>query len=162
MADMGFNSDCKHYAGFAAGILDALNRAGLQQPIEWTYRFCSYNPFDSKPAHVYVVITEPTGDEIWLDPAPTELGERSFNDRDKIPSFFKDEKPTNMSLMRLSGCRDTDDAIHDAEVVGAVMVEPQGNLIMDFIKRNPTQAILIGGVLAWGLYEILKPKNKRA
>ena len=33
--------DCKHYAGFIAGVLDALKRRGRK--IDWFYRFASYH-----------------------------------------------------------------------------------------------------------------------
>jgi hypothetical protein len=45
--------DCKHYAGFIAGVLDALKRRGKK--IDWEYRFASYNTFDELPQHVFVV-----------------------------------------------------------------------------------------------------------
>lgn len=59
--------DCKHYSGFIAGILDALNRSGRK--IKWHYRFASYNPLDSVPHHVFVVVND-NGQEIWVDPTP--------------------------------------------------------------------------------------------
>jgi transglutaminase-like putative cysteine protease len=39
--------DCKHYAGFIAGVLDALNRQGRK--IDFHYRFASYNLFRQEP-----------------------------------------------------------------------------------------------------------------
>jgi hypothetical protein len=59
--------DCKHYSLFIGGILDSLSRKGY--PINWVYRFASYNPFDDTPGHVFVVIKDNENDrEIWIDP----------------------------------------------------------------------------------------------
>jgi hypothetical protein len=62
--------DCKHYALFIAGILDALTRQGHR--IDWYYRYASYNPFDSAPGHVFVVVKN-NGQEIWIDPVLSEF-----------------------------------------------------------------------------------------
>jgi hypothetical protein len=59
--------DCKHYAGFAGGILDALNRSGKR--IDWKYIFASYRIFDSVPHHVFIEVVE-NGENIWIDPTP--------------------------------------------------------------------------------------------
>lgn len=59
--------DCKHYASFAAGILDAFCRAGKK--INWKYCFASYDVFNSEPEHVFVIIND-KGNEIWIDPTP--------------------------------------------------------------------------------------------
>jgi hypothetical protein len=106
IAAIGGSCDCKHYAGFAAGILDGLCRLGYN--IDWTYRFASYDSDNSSPGHVFVVVHD-YGSEIWIDPAPLELEEnggqfveRNFNDRLARPYFFTDKKP-DMSLLRLSG-----------------------------------------------------------
>ncbi len=58
--------DCKHYSLFIAGILDALRRQG--KPIDWYYRFASYDLIDDTPGHVFVVVKENNGNEIWIDP----------------------------------------------------------------------------------------------
>ncbi len=59
--------DCKHYASFSAGILNALERLTGRQ-INWCYRFASYN-LNPTPHHVFVVVND-NGDEIWIDPVP--------------------------------------------------------------------------------------------
>lgn len=56
------HGDCKHYASFIAGCLDALGN------IPWSYRFASYKLFDPQPGHVFVVINPGTQNEIWVDP----------------------------------------------------------------------------------------------
>lgn len=74
--------DCKGYALFCAGIIDAMKRAG--EDVEWCYRFASYTLFNSTPGHVFVVIN-PSTDNIWLDPV---LG--SFNAHSPRPIWKQD------------------------------------------------------------------------
>jgi hypothetical protein len=64
-ASRGIGHDCKHYASFIGGVLDALKRQGYS--INWTYRFASYKAFDSIPGHVFVVVKDGSN-EIWIDP----------------------------------------------------------------------------------------------
>lgn len=66
--------DCKGYALFCAGVLDAMKRDG--QNIDWCYRFASYSLFNSVPGHVFVVIN-PKTDNIWLDPVMNNFNQRS-------------------------------------------------------------------------------------
>lgn len=101
--------DCKHYAGFIAGVIDACNRAGYTN-YDWCYRFASYDPLNPQKEHVYIVVNE-DGREIWIDPAPIENQDgtftaRSFNDRKVIPFYQLDSTPKNnhMSLQRIRGC----------------------------------------------------------
>lgn len=93
--------DCKHYAGFIAGVLDALNRKG--SGFNWKYRFASYNRAKPDLDHVFVVV-----DEVWLDPTPVQYGdelfERSFNDRIHLPVKYIDKK-VNTMLSTLSGVK---------------------------------------------------------
>lgn len=85
--------DCKHYAGFMGGILDALNRRGW--PIDWCYRFASYDR-DDTPGHVFIVIFDGST-EVWIDPVLSSL-----NLRNPYPNFIKDKIPKKM-LVRISG-----------------------------------------------------------
>ena len=59
--------DCKHYAGFIGGVLDALKRKGRK--IDWQYRFASYYPDKPAPHHVFIVVNH-KGTEYWVDPVP--------------------------------------------------------------------------------------------
>lgn len=97
LADQG--SDCKHTAGFIAGVLDAMNRTGYHS-YRWAYRFVSYRK-NERPYHVFVICNGQ-----WIDPTPIEHGdavtERFYNDRKAIPVYSIDKKPTAM-LSRLSG-----------------------------------------------------------
>lgn len=59
--------DCKHYASFIGGVLDALKRSGLD--LHWAYRFAKYVSLTGKVNnHVFVVLYPHGGGEIWIDP----------------------------------------------------------------------------------------------
>jgi hypothetical protein len=93
MMAQGFG-DCKHYALFCAGVLDALNRRGKK--IDWCYRFASYSFFAPEPEHVFIVVKD-QGKEIWIDPVPGA---------EKVtPVWQKDKKIKidKMPLYRISG-----------------------------------------------------------
>jgi hypothetical protein len=90
------DNDCKNYALFTAGVLDALNSMGYKYP--FAFRFASYNFFDKTPGHVFVVLNPGTNNEIWIDPVlPT------FDNR-KQYDHAKDEK---MSMYSISGIGQT-------------------------------------------------------
>lgn len=88
--------DCKHYASFIGGVLDAINRTGYEN-FDWFYRFASYDINDQVPEHVFVVVKE-NGEEIWIDPVIDD-----FDGRWPYPYFIKDSKPNKMALLRISG-----------------------------------------------------------
>lgn len=94
-ADRGIGVDCKHYSGFIAGVLDAINRAKGKRVYDWYYRFASYDG-DQEPEHVFVVVKNEDGSEVWIDPVLL-----FFNQRFPRPRFYKD-KTVNM-LARISG-----------------------------------------------------------
>lgn len=89
--------DCKHYAGFIGGVLDAINRI-YSAKINWSYRFASYNYFDKTPAHVFIIVQDGKK-ELWIDPVL-----KFFNQRVE-PSYFIDKKikANTMALVRISG-----------------------------------------------------------
>jgi hypothetical protein len=66
--------DCKGYALFIAGVIDAMRRSGEQ--VDWTYRFASYNLLNRVPGHVFVVLFPGTKNEIWIDPVLDHLNGR--------------------------------------------------------------------------------------
>jgi hypothetical protein len=86
--------DCKSYALFTGGILDALKRKGKK--INFCYRFASYKMFDKLPHHVFVVINPDQYNEIWVDNVLP-----SFNEK-KYPSY-KIDKFTPMAIIAVSG-----------------------------------------------------------
>jgi hypothetical protein len=89
--------DCKHYAGFIGGVLDAINRK-YNAGINWNYRFASYNYLDKTPGHVFIVV-KTAGQEIWVDPVL-----KTFNEKLQ-PAYFLDKKikANTMALVRISG-----------------------------------------------------------
>lgn len=100
LAMSGFwGGDCKHYASFIAGVLDAIERL-TGTPIDWVYRFAGYNILDPDDlGHVFVVINPGSDDEIWIDPVLDE-----FNSRNPWPWYREDVRPkNNMSLVQVSG-----------------------------------------------------------
>ena len=90
-------NDCKHFAGFIGGVLDAMNRNGLG-PYNWKYRFVNYEKGNDKADHVFIVLDE----DIWIDPTPIKekrTGKyvtRQFNDRLMIPVNYRDLKSKKM------------------------------------------------------------------
>lgn len=76
--------DCKHYASFAGGVLDALNRINGTER-KWNYRFASYDLFNPAPHHVFVVANDDDRqEEIWIDPTPGA--------KNQIPVWLIDKK----------------------------------------------------------------------
>lgn len=65
--------DCKHYALFIAGCLAAIERAE-GTPINWEFCFASYDWARPTPYHVFVIVTEDDGNQIWVDPTPGAYG----------------------------------------------------------------------------------------
>lgn len=99
--------DCKHYAGFIGGVLDAIRRAGRR--VNWSYRFASYSWISNLPEHVFVVVKD-TGGEIWIDPVL-----KSFDDRSVPPSGWIDKKSNveTMALTRISGMNEISFPVND-------------------------------------------------
>lgn len=97
-------NDCKHYAGLIAGVIDAMNRAGLSN-YNWVYRFVNYKDGSDKADHVFVVVK----DDIWIDPTPIKDRKtgryvaRTFNDRMMIPVNYRDLKPGDQMLSSIHG-----------------------------------------------------------
>lgn len=90
--------DCKHYASFAAGILDALRRTGKK--IDWRYCFASYSLIDRDPEHIFVKV-KGAGRDIWIDPTPGSEDVKPFWIIEK--KKFVEYKNKKMPLYRISG-----------------------------------------------------------
>jgi hypothetical protein len=90
-AAKGYGSDCKHYSGFTASILDALGYKN------WCFRFAGYSKYISVPTHVYVVCND-SGNMVFVDAV------LSYFDVEK-PYVLKIDKKIkkDMSLYKLSG-----------------------------------------------------------
>jgi hypothetical protein len=87
--------DCKGYATFANGIMDAYRRNNKKN-FDVYYRFASYDPFDSTPQHVFAVINE-NGVEYWIDPVLDQFDEK------RQPYYYKNKIIKNMALVAMSG-----------------------------------------------------------
>lgn len=88
-------ADCKTYALYIMGILDSLKRKGLIDN-KIFYRFASYKLLDEVPHHVFAVIVDKNGNEVFIDPVLQNFNERKtyFHKVDKIP---------NMAMYSVSG-----------------------------------------------------------
>lgn len=124
----GGNVDCKNYALFIAGMLDALKRKGY--PLTWTFRYASYRIFKTAPDHVFVVVN-PDTDNIWVDPVLNYFNYhlRYFHHRDKKPRAAA-------SLGRIGGGFTTTDF-------------PTGS-ITDFFALGPPADLHLPGPVAEG------------
>ena len=76
IAERNDGTDCKNFSLFACGILDAINRSGLQK-IPYCYRFVSYDIFDSSPTHVFCVAFPGSDSEIFIDGVLPEFDQRT-------------------------------------------------------------------------------------
>src|SRR5208283_4791328 len=74
-SDPSSGVDCKHYAGYIAGVLDAINRNDGQRTYDWYYRFASYDA-SPDPGHVFVVLKYDDGTDFWIDPVLNKLDKR--------------------------------------------------------------------------------------
>ncbi len=86
-------SDCKNLSLFSAGILQDLQRKGLQN-IPFVFRFSSYKFFNNIPEHVFIVAFPGTNKEIWIDAVLNEF------DYKKNYTYKIDKKPM---LVGISG-----------------------------------------------------------
>ena len=79
-------SDCKNLSLMTAGILQDLQRKGLQK-IPFVFRFSSYKLFNNVPEHVFIVAYPGTQKEIWIDAVLNEF------DYKKNYTYKIDKKP---------------------------------------------------------------------
>jgi hypothetical protein len=93
--------DCKNYALFIGGILDAMCRAG--DPIVWKFRFASYSLLQPSMGHVFVVVN-PGTDDIWIDPVLDGFDDHAFY------WYHKDKRPAGSrvgAIGRIAGSMPT-------------------------------------------------------
>ena len=88
--------DCKNYASFIGGILDAIKRNNPDTSWDWCYRFASYQENDPEPGHVFVVV-KIDDKELWIDPVFSYFNEGTLHE------WEIDEKPAIGGLYRISG-----------------------------------------------------------
>jgi len=104
---LSYPADCKSYALFINGCIDAINR---NENTNWKfkYRFAGYNPIANYIEHTFAVVKKNnSSDEIWIDPVLD-----SFNEK-KQPTYFIDKKTNNMALVGIAG-------INDDEKIGSI------------------------------------------
>ena len=117
--------DCKGYATFANGVMDAYRR-NTKKDFQIFYRFASYDPFDNTPQHVFAVVEE-NGIEYWIDPVLEQFDEK------KQPYFYKDKKIKKMALVAMSGINDTPSFDEFGNLInytgGADIYDNSGNIV---------------------------------
>jgi hypothetical protein len=86
--------DCKGYALFCAGLIDAMKRAG--EEVDWCFRFASYELFNSVPGHVFVVIN-PKTDNIWMDPVLNNCNTHFPRPIWKVDTYVNTSRPSHMA-----------------------------------------------------------------
>lgn len=69
--------DCKGYALFTAGVIDAINRNSGLPEIPWCFRFVPSEILGTKIGHVFVVLFPgDRSDELWIDPVLDTLNQK--------------------------------------------------------------------------------------
>lgn len=91
--------DCKNYALFIGGILDAINRSGKQN-IPFAYRYAQTDFFGDDFNHVFIVVNPGTNREFFIDPIPEVK-----NLDDRFPIYSYQDKKINSMLYGLSGTK---------------------------------------------------------
>ena len=114
--------DCKSYALFCGGVLDALSRNGHK--INWAFRFASYNIFKKEPYHVFIVVTT-AGQEIYIDPVF-----KTFNYKKPamwVQDYSFSNKPARIAGMCLD-CHGKLNVLSDGDMVSGFVIphEHQG------------------------------------
>lgn len=141
--------DCKCYALFIGGVLDALNRKGGNY--DWNYVYASYTAGVRTPGHVFVQCRT-NGREYWVDPVLSE-----FDQRKPVPRYMirKQKDNTDMALYRLSGTGSV------GEVATTTQHTNQTGLqinVVEWVKKNPVLAV---GIVATAVYLFSKSKKRR-
>lgn len=149
-----FGVDCKHYAGFIAGVLDGLRRAGY--PVAWSYRFVSYDIKNKTPSHVFVVVRD-GGKELFIDPVLNALDVRN-------PVYFYSLDKKIKMLERISGIGATrqtlPDGIRPTVLPGSETLKDTGftPVLVNPVENKTNIIMFIGAAIA--IYFLIK-SNKR-
>lgn len=121
-------SDCKGYALFIGGVLDALNRRGHN--IEWVYKFVPQSIMTLSIGHVFVVANP---GNIWCDPV---LG--SFNSH--YINFVSKERKIERSGGSIAGLSPI---MHRSRKIGLTSVEQQLLTSLNEYALGMTNAISV-------------------
>jgi hypothetical protein len=138
--------DCKNYAGFIAGMLDALKRKGW--PVVVKYRFVSYEIFNRDPHHVFVVCN-PNTDDIWIDPVLGNFDEKLFY-------WYKvDRMPRGAAVGAIGrvparmGTTDSENALlSEVKAYSDALSSSIGTTLQTGTFNNVSSAVLQGAALA--------------
>ena len=151
--------DCKGYATFANGIMDAYRR-NTGKKFDVIYRFASYDAFDNTPQHVFAVVKD-NGTEFWIDPVLDQFDEK------KQPYFYKDKKIKEMALVAMSGIPESS---NNNDQIGGTMGadKPWYEVILssapDIIRATQGQPTPIysasGNYGNYGSQEVMQPQSK--
>lgn len=104
-------ADCKNYALFVAGIIGAINRAGVFN-IPFCFRFAKYLDNGEISHHVFVVALI-DDQEIWID----AIDEVPYFNFKKQPYSYSDKNVNDM-LIKMSGYK-VGDVVNDAVNAGS-------------------------------------------
>jgi len=107
--------DCKHYSGFFASVLHALN-------IPFVYRFVSYTT-DKTPTHVYIVAYDEKNQPIYCDAVLDD-----FN-TEKNYTYKIDKKVNNMAVYHLSGFNKKQNYIGLDPATLTIIMNVAGNIL---------------------------------
>lgn len=125
--------DCKNYALFCGGVLDAINRSDVQD-IPFVYRFVSDRLLDTSPNHVFIVAFPETNKEVWVDPIPPV---KYFNQ--KISYYYHTDKNYRaMPLFKISGLNQ---AVQDLDFI----VIDRDNRSLGDIQNDIESVVPFGG-----------------
>ena len=135
------HGDCKHYASFIAGILDAIKRT-TGQKIDWHYCFASYKIDQPVPYHVFVVVETNKG-PLWVDPTPGALGKTPvWEINKKVGTAIGNKNFSDMAIVRnIAGIPDQPGSYQP--VMGAV-------------GPDTTKMLLLGGVILFLFFALKK------
>ncbi len=123
-------SDCKNYSLFVAGVLDAINRNGLQK-IPIAFRFCKYRQYDgSYLDHVFIVVNAGKKNEIWIDC----IADVPYFNYRRLPDYYTDKKINSMALVRMSGTQ-----INNREFAAKLIAERNKRIAKGTLKPNSLQ-----------------------
>lgn len=132
---LSYPADCKSYALFINGCIDAINR---NENTNWNfkYRFAGYNPIANYIEHTFAVVKKNnSSDEIWIDPVLD-----SFNEK-KQPTYFIDKKTNNMALVGIAGINEDDKKINGVVSDGIGAWQPPTFLTGKPLQLTPNPAL---------------------
>lgn len=133
--------DCKCYALFIGGVLDALNRSGANY--NWRYCFASYNAGSAVPGHVFIEC-DVNGEPYWIDPVLQEFDQQT----PQPVKIIRKTKVADMALYRIGMVEDPKPA-----KVGKVPTMQTsccvGATPLDWVKENPLLTAAAAAVVVY-------------